>query len=141
MGRRHMDSRPTMKITMESTPAIIGRRMKKLEKFIVLLFMVSPVLRRLRESPGGSAIRNFYIVSVRDFLLRRHGHPGTSALEPVDNDFVARLQAGTNDAPAFDDRTELHRPVFDGVGGSQSQHVFLGLVGANGAVGDEQDGM
>src|ERR1700693_3311696 len=36
MGKRHMAINPTRKITIESTPAKMGRRMKKWEKFIVL---------------------------------------------------------------------------------------------------------
>jgi hypothetical protein len=35
MGNRHMAINPTRKITMESTPAKIGRRMKKCEKFMI----------------------------------------------------------------------------------------------------------
>jgi hypothetical protein len=35
MGSRQIDSSPSKKISAESTPAKIGRRMKKEEKFMV----------------------------------------------------------------------------------------------------------
>jgi hypothetical protein len=36
MGKRHMAIKPRMKMMLDRTPAKIGRRMKKLEKFILV---------------------------------------------------------------------------------------------------------
>jgi hypothetical protein len=38
MGNRHIAMKPMTKINVERTPAKIGRRMKKLEKFMVRSF-------------------------------------------------------------------------------------------------------
>jgi hypothetical protein len=38
MGSRHMASRPKRKMMADKTPAKIGRRMKKLEKFMGIRF-------------------------------------------------------------------------------------------------------
>src|ERR1043166_5841474 len=43
MGRRHIAINPTIRIKADSTPAKIGRRMKKLEKFIMIPWK-SPVV-------------------------------------------------------------------------------------------------
>src|SRR6185369_2651337 len=46
IGNRTIAIRPTMKMMIESTPAKIGRRMKKWEKFIIFSWLV----RRFQEA-------------------------------------------------------------------------------------------
>src|ERR1043166_7427847 len=98
IGSRHMAINPTRKTTLESTPAKIGRRMKKWEKFMFVPLRGLP----FRELRG--------LVTCH-CVLGRHGHTGTSALQAVDNNPIICLQAGTNDALALDERTELDWPV------------------------------
>src|SRR5207302_9220361 len=84
-----------------------------------------------------------------DFGFRRrrdggfwpHWHPGTEALKPVDHDVVTRLQPGSNDTFAVDNRPELYRLVSDRIGRRKRKHIFLSLVGADGPFRDEQGGV
>src|SRR5580658_4782193 len=98
IGRRNMAINPTRKITAESTPAKMGRRMKKWEKFIRLMGWCSTLGDLDRRNPG-------------HLFLRRHGHAGPDSLHSIDNDFVARQQAGANNALAIHGRAEFHRRV------------------------------
>src|SRR5438445_6053892 len=92
-------------------------------------------------SGPGSAYRHLWTFLARHFLLRRYGHSWANSLQAVDDNFFAGLQPGTNDALALDGRTELHRPIGNRVGRGQRQHIFLRLVGADGALGHEQSRM
>src|SRR2546430_4967334 len=103
MGSRPSAVNPTMKITTESTPAKIGRRIKKWEKFI-------GSLRR-----GGLAFRQLRAVVDRHGFLRRDWHPGTDALQAVNDHHLTCVESGTDNAFAVDNRTELHRAILDGV--------------------------
>src|SRR5438874_1130692 len=58
IGNRTMAINPTMKITMESTPAKIGRRMKKWEKFMALVGVdCSGVFKKL-QAPNSNLQRS-----------------------------------------------------------------------------------
>src|SRR5439155_10831171 len=72
MGSRHIAMKPTMKMRAESTPAKIGLRIKKCEKFISLCDLISQVAI-------GSAI------SAAPFLdgLRSFGRPPTFQASPA----------------------------------------------------------
>src|SRR5262245_37297040 len=131
IGNRTIAIRPMMKMMIESTPAKMGRRMKKWEKFIGPLVLVAP----------GLAPRNSGSWSARHRLLGGDGHARTHALQTVDHDHLLRLEPGADDAFAVDDRTQFHRPVRHGVGGSESQDKLLRLVRANGPFIDKQDRM
>src|SRR5687768_16710312 len=56
--------------------------------------------------PRSSCLRLFFASTPRDSrpvvprhrFLRRDGHAGTNALQPVDHDLFVRFQAGANDA-------------------------------------------
>src|SRR5256885_1085636 len=89
-------------------------------------------------SGPGSAYRHLWTFLARHFLLRRYGHTRANSLQAVDDNLLAGLQPGTNDPLALDGRTELHRPIGDRVRRGQRQHIFLRLVGADGALGHEQ---
>src|SRR6266581_4813831 len=100
IGKRRMASKPTMKMMLESTPAKIGRRMKKLEKFIFpFLFRASPALRD-RLLPGGLSLRQPGVVGAwrgGDGFLGRDRHAGTHSGQTVDHDQFAVFQAGADD--------------------------------------------
>src|SRR6266545_870828 len=132
IGSRHMAIKPMVKITIESTPAKIGRRMKKWEKFISFDFSGVVWL----STPG-----DLRPVANRHRLLGRHRHAGTNALQTVDNDHVARLQAGAHDAFAANEGAELHRAILDCVRRGQREHELLRLVRADGALLHQQRGM
>src|SRR5437016_11890555 len=97
IGNRNIAIKPTRKITMESTPAKIGRRIKKCEKFIgwgfeqegtertevefFILCLLCYLLLSFCSTP-----RDVQFVFLRDFGLRRHRHSGTNALQTVHDD-------------------------------------------------------
>src|ERR1044071_2168589 len=76
IGSRNIASKPTMKITVESTPAKIGRRMKKWEKFIALwvpVVLCRPYLKIPNskfQTPKKSQGRNSQTTPVRWGCLR-----------------------------------------------------------------------
>src|SRR3954465_2211193 len=86
IGNRHIAITPTRKITIESTPAKIGRRMKKCEKFIDPEFPLT--------------FRHGWITCA--FFLRHHLHSGTDPLESVDYDLFTGLHPGANNTFAID---------------------------------------
>src|SRR5438552_5521291 len=181
IGRRHIAISPTMKITMESTPAKIGRRIKKWEKFISFAWFDSIRATRLCQDTAGSTTSlvargvmgtghfsgtwgpgfgaySFHAVAggfrlfaptarepgsftARHFFLRCDRHAGANALKAVDDDLVAGIEAIANDALAFDQRPELHRAILDRVRRGQGENELLRLVGADGALLDQQRGM
>src|SRR5438552_9790121 len=60
IGNRHMAINPRMKMTVESTPANIGRRIKKSEKFIAFEWFAAADVGRPGSqafSSGASALR------------------------------------------------------------------------------------
>src|SRR5436853_2545823 len=70
IGNRHIAIMPTRKIPAESTPAKIGRRMKKCANFISFPFLPSLL------SPG-----DFRFFIAGDSQLRFHGHAGAHSLQ------------------------------------------------------------
>ena len=133
MGSRNIASSPMMKMAMDSTPAKIGRRMKKWAKFMSVENVCRTCRRNQRLAVCRPA-REAFIVS----LLGRHRHPRTDPFQAVDDNFFAGLQAGTDDALAVNQRPQLHRLIGDRVRWRQGEHEFLRLVGADGAFVHEQ---
>src|SRR5206468_10562847 len=117
MGSRHTAIAPTMKITIESTPAKMGRRMKKWEKFMISLMF-----------------GDLEAVVARHFLLRGYWHAGADALQPVDDNLFAPFQSRADYALALDRWTEFDRLVSDSVSGGDCEHVLLRLIGADSAL-------
>src|SRR2546423_225805 len=99
MGRRHIARKPSRKISVESTPAKIGRRMKKLEKF-----MINPSSHDVNLTS-----REFWIFFRGDRVLGRHRHARTHTSEAVDDDSFVGLEARADDALSAQERPELHR--------------------------------
>src|SRR5216683_3533420 len=100
IGSRHIAIRPTIKMMLESTPAKIGRRMKKSEKFMELL-----VVANRRLALGGFQMR---WPSVGHRLLCHHGHSRTNTLHTVDHDFIPGVEPIAHNTLAVDHRTQLH---------------------------------
>src|SRR5213594_4269798 len=91
IGNRPIAIHPRRKIIVESTPAKMGRRMKKWEKFIICCGSGRRFEgQATRLTPRGLQFGSW---TVGDFFLGRDRHAGPNALQAVDhNDFV-RLQA------------------------------------------------
>src|SRR6266481_1138314 len=92
IGKRHIAINPKMKMTVDSTPAKIGRRMKNCEKFIVLFLWVFSRLTELwflsNQNPGcleESALYQPRRVRGCHGFLRQHRHPRTDPLQTVDH--------------------------------------------------------
>src|SRR5207302_10701025 len=109
MGKRHIARKPRRKMSVESTPAMMGRRMKKLEKFIVTLL----------ELPSGCewvglAARDLWLAlgdgrrMGGDGVLRSDRHSGPNSSEAVPDDPLVAFETGTDDA-----RAGHHRPESD----------------------------
>src|SRR2546426_3986036 len=58
IGNRVIAINPMMKMTIESTPAKIGRRMKKWEKFMAFAGLIAQVFRRYQEAPSSKFQRS-----------------------------------------------------------------------------------
>ena len=64
-------------------------------------------------------------------------HAGPHALQAIDDDLLAGLEAAGDHAVAVDQPAELDGAILDGAVGLDDQHELLVLVGADGAVGDD----
>ena len=102
-----------------------------MELFHCVSLLHSPLRFRL-------AFREARVLFARHFRLRRHRHTRADALQAVDDDLFACLQAGANDALAVHIRAELHGLIRHRVRRLKREHKFLRLVGADGAFLDEQ---
>src|SRR5450432_361453 len=120
IGRFGMASRPATVINIASTVANIGRSMKNEEMFIV---------RLLR--PGRRA------VGTHVHALRRHRHYGVHALRAVHDDDITALETLAHHSEAVDDAPQFDLAIFDLVVRPEQQHVFLTLVGVDGAIIDQ----
>src|SRR6266446_1553728 len=77
MGRRHIAMSPTMKIIIESTPAKIGRRMKKCEKFMESWLVVNAQrsgtrnfeyrMTKKARSPKAEKLSVWFVVGICSF--------------------------------------------------------------------------
>ena len=105
---------------MDSTAAKIGRSMKNREK------------RMIDSGRSATAVRVGRVGSM-GVTVGGDLHPRPDALQAVDDDLVARLEARADDPEAVDDAAELDRAVLDGAVGLEHQHELLVLVGADGA--------
>src|ERR1700754_2020646 len=68
--------------------------------------------------------------------LRRNGCSRTNTLQSLDHDAFADLQAAGDSTLSIDRHTERHLAVFSFVVLGDDHHVFLVLVGADGALID-----
>src|SRR5579884_442204 len=99
-GRRNREMAPTSRMTVDSTPAKIGRLMKKSEKF-----MASAEGKPVCGGGGrGSEGR-----------LGRHFHAGPHVHQAIDDDALAGTQPGGDDPFAADVGSQRHRAVKHGV--------------------------
>src|SRR5436853_251160 len=73
--------------------------------------------------------------------LRFHWHAWTNSSHAVDNNLLAGFEAFTNHALVLVQWTELHGTIIRGVGRADRQHIFLILIGADGAFRDKQRGV
>src|ERR1043166_1917080 len=110
MGRRHMAIRPTRKMRAESTPAKIGRRIKKCENFMLF----SPVFRL---APGHALAGGV----MSGGTLRCHGHARARALKSIDHDLFARLESLAHDAFVVHEWSELARAIVHRVARGQRE--------------------
>src|SRR6185369_8574386 len=129
---------PPRNIRSDSTPAKIGRSMKNLERSIALL------------SAGGASSGRGGRIALRcgfDFALqlglRGHAHglrlqqrAGTHALQAVDDDTLAGLEAFGDHAQTVHRRAERHFAVLGLVVRADDEHELLALVGAHCALVD-----
>src|SRR6218665_3876201 len=120
---------PPRKMRMDSTAAKIGRATKNLEKFMRGL-LVCLVLLGGRDGHTRRRRRH------HRHLLRRDRGAGAHALQAVDDDAFARLQAGAGHAQAVDGLAELDHAVLGLVVLAQHVDVLAVLVGADGRVVD-----
>src|SRR5258708_30195008 len=116
IGRFGIASKPDTVINIASTVANMGRSMKNEEMFIGL-------------SGGGAGTHGH--------SLRRHGDAGMHSLRAVHDDHVAAFQSFAHDAQAVDDAPEFDLAIFNLIIGPEQQHIFLTLVGIDGAVVDQ----
>src|SRR5258705_1063416 len=119
-----------MKIKLESTPAKIGRRIKKCEKFINKW-----TCGRLLESPLWWITRNLPTDGLQiltalhrgDIRFGRDRHSRPDPLQAVNNDLVPGIESSSNNPFAVDGRAKLHRTAFGCIGGRQCHHELLSL--------------
>src|SRR5260221_2286580 len=135
MGRFFIAIRPATSISVESTPAKIGRSIKNLEIFIALLpaidadcFLLETRCRQSRRA-----------ASFHGHRFRRHHIVRAYALQAVDDDVFTFAQAAADNAQAVDNGAQRDFAVVHLVVGIHHHHVFLVLVGADRLVID-QDG-
>ena len=87
-------------------------------------------------------LRNGHALGIHLQHLRRHGHARHHALQAVDDDVFARLDAvagaaGADDTHAVEERAELHVAHLRLAVGADHVDETFGLVGADGAVGHQ----
>src|SRR3954471_13423241 len=129
-GKRQNDTRPRMMKTIETTEAKIGRSMKKCEIFIpgasfgLCLGGTSGGRRRGGRRPT--------------LLLRGDLGARTGPHEAVDDDMVVGGNARFDDAQVVVDFAQGHVFLAHRIVGTDDQHVFARLLGADGGVGNEQ---
>src|SRR5215831_14836459 len=90
IGSRHMDSRPTMKTTIDNTPAKIGRRMKKCEKFIKVVQGIGGTGVRVGSARFKLLARHVQVAVLSEIALRRYRHSRTHTLQAVHHNLFAR---------------------------------------------------
>src|SRR6218665_1558319 len=122
VGNANNAMTPASRMTIDRTPAKMGRSMKNLEMFMMKLRAVlSRSSRRFAARHGGHVNGVF-------------GHPFTRPypLHAVDHDTVALAQASLDDAQAFVEIAQAHLAVLDFVVRIDDKHELLRLVGADG---------
>ncbi len=128
MGSVTIEIRPAMKTTIESTAAKIGRSMKKRDSRMGL------TLRRCggRRIPRVGRVRDHGRHGRRDLDARPDPH------ETVDDDLVARLDAGSHDSEAIRERADLDRAIHQTVALAEQEDELPVLVRADGSVTHQQ---
>src|SRR5690606_9808349 len=141
MGRPRNAMSPPRKMSTDSTPAKMGRSMKKRERF-----MDANSCCRSRSGGGRlAAVVLGFLAITRDlglgchgYGLRRHHGTGAHALQAVDDDVLARLEARGDHAQAVNRRAQRDLAVLGLVVFAHHHHELLVLVGAHGAFVDQQ---
>src|SRR5579883_3374425 len=155
MGRAVIASTPASTITIEITPAKIGRSMKKRDRPMDRCQAGgsraagsdrSRTERSVRRAAGGGGRhlqradrgRPAGGVVQRRLELRDDLGAGPDPLEPLDDDALAPGDRAGDDPEPVLELPELHRAVLDG--GIRLHHVdvFLVLIGPDGAVLDQR---
>src|SRR3989344_525266 len=140
MGRPRNAISPPRKMSTDSTPAKMGRSMKKRDRFMDA------------NSSGRSGSGRWRLGCVLGFLaitrnlglgghgdrLRRHHCTGTHALQAVDDDVLARLEARGDHAQAVNRRAQGDLAVLGLVALAHHHHELLVLVGTHGTLVDQQ---
>src|SRR5688572_5523625 len=125
IGRRSIAIKPSRNTMIESTPAKIGRRMKKWVNFITMvcagrgdeaLSVREFEPRHASRDAMGLVLRDLGIAVGGHSFLRSDGHSGPDSGQAIDDDFLARLQTFAHDALAVDLRAKLHRTVGRSIG-------------------------
>src|SRR5215470_5628120 len=80
---------------------------------------------------------HFYVVFAGQSLLWRDWHSRSYPLNSVDDYFLASFQAGANDSKTVHHRAKFHRLISNSVRRCKREDIFLGLIGANGALVDQ----
>ena len=97
IGSLKIDSRPATKMMIDRTAAKIGRSMKNREKFMVVPCYF------LAVSGGDFQVGRRLVGAIHRHQLRRDRRARMHALQAVDDDFLARLEALAHHAQAVDD--------------------------------------
>src|SRR3954452_221688 len=130
IGRRPKETTPRITNTSDTTPAKIGRSMKKREMRISR--------SAASVGPGRSFASGCRGVGIAGRLLRRHLDAGTHPHQAVDDDPIAGLEPCRNHAQARYDWTQRHvfRPC--DILAINHQDEFANLLGADSGVRHEQ---
>src|SRR4030095_12510580 len=124
IGSCHTAMAPIRKMMIDSTAAKIGRSMKKRANRMLLASSHREL--RLGELAG-----------IHRDALGRDDDTWTDALQTVDDDVLARLQALLHDAQAVREPADFHRPIRDLVLGVDDVNELLALIGTDCTVIDQ----
>src|SRR5262249_61773633 len=106
-------SSPATKMRTERTPAKIGRSMKNLEIFMGASRRYSRARSALHDSARALCIVGTPLgLAVHADQMRRDEWARAHALQPVDDDALARLQATRDHAQAVDRRAQHDLAIF-----------------------------
>ena len=128
IGSEGIASRPATVIRIASTVAKIGRSMKKDEIFIAPPYLEGAGGSWLPETGSSVPIVTIWGVTVT---------PGCTRCAPLTTITSPGFQPFPHDAQAVNHAARLDPAVFDLIVRAQHQHVFLILIGVDGAVVDQ----
>src|SRR5436190_15000022 len=127
MGRPNSATPPTIIVMIAITLAKIGRSMKNLEN-----------IEGARGSSGTGGIRGGDPLPRRLVDLRRDLQLRAGPEKALDNDPVLGTDLPLDDSHVVEQGPGLDRAVFDDVVLVDDEEVLAGLVGPQGALGDDQ---